>query len=484
MGIELHTPQEKIETAIEAPIFKAVMQAAHNIGQPAWIVGGWVRDIFLNRPSKDIDIVTLGSGIDLAKATLELINEEAHFSVFENFGTAMIKTPDFELEFVGARKESYRKNSRKPIVENGTLEDDQKRRDFTVNALYISLNKENFGDVLDPFNGLKHLDEKLLITPLNPDITYSDDPLRMMRAVRFSSQLNFNIDTESFESIKRNAERLKIVSQERITEEFNKIMASPKPSKGLKLLRTSGMLEVFFPELNHLHGVDDNDGKKHKDNFYHTLEVVDNTAQVSENIWLRYAALFHDIAKPLTKKYHPKNGWSFHGHEFMGGKMVPKIFKRLKLPLDHKMKYVQKLVTMSARPIVIAKDEVTDSAVRRLLFDAGEDIEDLMMLCEADITTKNPVRYKRYLNNFKVVRIKAKEVEEKDHLRNFQPPISGELIIETFNLKPSRVIGDIKNSIKEAILEGEIENNFNQAFDFMLKIGSEMGLETSKQTQE
>ncbi len=466
---------QNYKKAISNPIFQTIQQAGSHVNYPVYVIGGYVRDFLLkNQTSKDIDIVAIGSGIEVAKEVARLLDTRHKITIYKNFGTAMIKTDDLILEFVGARKESYNRNSRKPVVENGSMEDDQKRRDFTINALAISLNKNDWGQLIDPFNGLQDLRKKIIRTPLDPDITFSDDPLRMMRAVRFASQLNFKIHRETFEAIKRNKKRLKILSKERIIDELNKIMSHDKPSVGLRLLFETGLLDEFFPELVQLQGVEENEGKTHKDNFYHTLEVVDNVAAESDNLWLRWAALLHDIGKPATKRYHEKNGWSFHGHEFVGSKMVPKIFKRLKLPLGRPLEYVQKLVLLSSRPIALIEDEVTDSAIRRLLFEAGDDIEDLMLLSEADITTKNKKKLQQYRENLKSVRKKLIEVEERDKIRNFQPPVSGEEIMAYFNLKPSKPVGQIKEAIKEAILEGKIQNNHDEAFAYMKKIGEEI----------
>lgn len=450
-------------------IFKSIAECANDLNVDAYAIGGYVRDIFLNRPSKDIDIVTIGKGIDLATALHKKLGEESHLATFKNFGTAQVKYQDLEVEFVGARKESYNRNSRKPIVEDGTLEDDQNRRDFTINALAIGVSQNNYGKLLDPFDGLKDLENKLLRTPLDPNITYSDDPLRMMRAIRFASQLNFTIHPESLQAITTNKERIDIVSKERISDELNKIILSPIPSVGFKLLFDTGLLHIIFPEMVKLHGVETINGLSHKDNFYHTLEVLDNTAKKSDNLWLRWAAILHDIAKPSTKRFEEGHGFTFHGHEDKGARMVPKIFTNLKLPLNEKMKYVQKLVELHLRPIVLAKTEVSDSAVRRLLFEAGEEIDDLMLLCESDITTKNPNKVKRYMLNFEIVRKKLVELEEKDKIRNWQPPISGEEIMKLYNLSPGREIGILKNSLKEAILDGEVENNYESAKKFLDK---------------
>lgn len=462
---------------IDTPLFKLIAQCADDLGVEAFVIGGFVRDIFLNRNhKKDIDVVALGKGIDLAAAVKNKLGEEASLSVFKNFGTAQIKYNDVEVEFVGARKESYSRDSRKPVVEDGSLEDDQNRRDFTINALAIGLNKNNFGKLLDPFEGIKDLENKILRTPLEPDITYSDDPLRMMRAIRFASQLNFTIETNSFEAIKKNKERINIVSKERIADELNKVILSPVPSVGFKLLFDSGLLKLIFPLMENLHGIETINGKSHKDNFYHTLEVLDNVCKASDNLWLRWSAILHDIAKPATKRFEEKKGWTFHGHEDKGARMVPKIFADLKLPLNEKMKYVQKLVLLHLRPIVLAKTEITDSAIRRLLFEAGDDIDDLMMLCDADITTKNYSKKERYLKNFELVREKLKELEERDRIRNWQPPISGELIMQTFNIGAGREVGIIKNAIREAILDGIIKNEYTEAFNFMLEKGKELNL--------
>ncbi|NGZ89869.1 CCA tRNA nucleotidyltransferase [Psychroflexus maritimus] len=466
------------QEALTHPIFEYLTKAADQTNLESYVIGGFVRDFFLNRKKKDIDIdvVAVGSGIELAKKTAQLLPHQPKVQVFKNYGTAMLKAFDIEIEFVGARKESYAENSRNPEVEQGSLEDDQNRRDFTINALALQLNQDHFGKLLDPFNGLEDLQQKLIKTPLAPSLTYSDDPLRMMRAIRFAAQLNFKIENESLAAIESNSQRLKIVSKERLISEFNKIMLTEKPSKGIKLMHKTQLLGLLLPELTQLQGIDEVDGQTHKDNFWHTLEVVDNISKETNNLWLRWAALLHDIGKAPTKKFSKRNGWTFHGHEYIGAKMVFKLFKRLKMPLNDKMKYVQKLVLLSSRPIAIVDEEVTDSAVRRLIFDAGNHLDDLMILCEADITTKNPKRFKRYHNNFKKVRSKIKEVEERDHVRNFQPPVSGSEIMKIFDLQPCKEIGIIKNTIKEAILDGEIPNEYEAAKKLMFKKAEELGL--------
>jgi len=460
----------------EHEVFSRIANISANLCLETYVVGGYVRDLILGRPSKDIDFTCVGSGISLAQEVASSYDEHIPFTVFKNFGTAMLKLQDWELEFVGARKESYRLESRKPIVEDGTLLEDLERRDFTINAMAISLNPETYGELVDPFNGFEAIKKKILKTPLEPGVTFSDDPLRMMRAVRFATQLNFDIDADTFFALSENAHRLKIISSERIIDELNKIILTEKPSYGFKLLFVSKLLHEFFPELVELQGVDSVDDKSHKDNFYHTLQVLDNVCQTSDDLWLRWAAIMHDIAKPATKRFNPKVGWTFHGHEDKGARMTPAIFRRLKLPMDERMKFVQNLVRLHLRPIALVKDEVTDSALRRLLFDAGDDIDSLMKLCRADITSKNNKKVQKYLENFDKVEQKLLLVEEKDQVRNFQPPVSGEEIMAIFGIPPSKIIGDIKEEIKEAILEGRIQNNPEEAKKLMFKIALEKGL--------
>ena len=469
-------------TVFQKEVFQTLARCVENLSLESYLVGGFVRDHLLGRVKpKDIDVVAVGSGIELARAVQKELPGAQAVQVFKSYGTAMVQWRDISLEFVGARKESYSKESRNPQISKGTLEDDQNRRDFTINTLAVSLNARDKGTLIDPFNGLEDLQNGIIRTPMEPGITYSDDPLRMLRAVRFASQLNFEIEKQSLNAIQKNAQRIEIISKERIVEELNKIILTPKPSYGFLMLEQNGLLGRILPELTQLKGIEEIEGQRHKDNFYHTLEVVDNICEYTNDLWLRWAALLHDIGKAPTKKLHPKIGWTFHGHEFVGSKMVYKLFKRLKMPLNEKMKYVKKLVMMSSRPIIIANDIVTDAAVRRLVFDAGDILEDLICLCEADITTKNPIRFKRYHNNFKIVRQKIKEVEERDRIRNFQPPVTGEMIMKEFNLKPCREIGLIKEAIKEAILDGEIPNEYEAAFNLMLKKGKEIGLEAHEE---
>jgi poly(A) polymerase len=467
-------------TEKELFVFKKIAHAAAEMNVPCYLVGGFVRDKILDRPTKDADIVCVGDGIVLAHKTAERFNPIPPVNFFKNFGTAQIKLDEFDVEFVGARKESYRYHSRKPEVEPGTLEDDQWRRDFTINALAISLNNTDYGKLIDPFNGLKDLEEKIIRTPVDPGQTFSDDPLRMLRAARFASQLKFSIEKKTWQGIKNNVERIRIISQERITEELNKILLSEKPSVGFNLLFESGLLHVIFPQLVDLAGAEYIDGKGHKDNFHHTLQVLDNISAVTNDLWLRWAALLHDIAKPATKRFEQGHGWTFHGHEVVGGKMVPGLFAKLKLPLNEKMRFVRKLVELHLRPISLTKENITDSAIRRLLFDAGDDLEALMTLCEADITSKNKVKVKRYLENFNLVRQRLKEVELKDRIRNWQPPITGEMIMEIFALQPCKAVGDIKNAIKDAILDGDIENSYEAAYELMIKKAKDLKLKPVK----
>jgi len=462
---------------LRGKIIEVVTEEADKLQVDTYVIGGYVRDIFLNRPSKDIDVVCVGSGIRLAEAVAGHFGKKTSITVFKNFGTAQLKYQNYTIEFVGARKESYNRLSRKPVVEDGTLVEDLNRRDFTVNAMAIRINKEGFGELVDPFNGLDDLENLRIRTPLNPDITFSDDPLRMMRAIRFASQLGFFIVPETFEAIERNKNRLDIVSKERVMDELNKIILSPAPSVGFELLEQTGLLEIILPELTALKGIETKEGVGHKDNFSHTLKVLDNLAKTSDHLWLRWAALFHDIGKPKSKRFDPKLGWTFHAHEFIGMKNLKDIFIRLKLPLNDKLKYVEKLVSLHMRPIVLAEDEVTDSAVRRLLFDAGEDIDDLMLLCEADITSKNPEKVRKFLNNFQLVRSKLKEIEAKDRIRNFQPPVDGLEIMELFCLPPGKEVGELKSAIKDAILDGEIPNEREAAYNYLIKIAQDKGLQ-------
>lgn len=468
--------KKELVDSLSNPIFRLISETADELRMECYVIGGYVRDLFLERPSNDIDVVVVGSGIAIAEAVGKKLGRKAHVSVFRNFGTAQLKYKHLEVEFVGARRESYSHDSRKPVVEDGTLEDDQNRRDFTINALALCLNADRFGELIDPFHGIEDLEDGIICTPLDPDITFSDDPLRMMRCVRFATQLNFYIEDETFEALKRNADRIKIISWERIIEELNKILLSKYPSKGLMDLERCGLLQLIFPELTALEGVETMNGRAHKDNFYHTLEVLDNVSKKDASLWLRWAALLHDIGKPKSKRWDNVAGWTFHNHNFIGEKMVPKIFRRMKLPLDERMKYVQKLVGLHMRPIAIADDEVTDSAVRRLLFEAGDDIDDLMVLCEADVTSKNEQRKKHFLDNFRLVRQKLVDIEEKDRVRNFQPPVSGEEIMELFALSPSREVGVLKAAIKDAILDGKIPNEYEPAKALLIEEAEKMGL--------
>jgi len=470
------TPTDIIQLLDREPLFRELAQTADQLQLECYVVGGYVRDLFLERPTNDIDIVVVGSGIAMAEALTKRLGRAAHLSVFKNFGTAQVKYHHQEIEFVGARRESYSHDSRKPIVEDGTLEDDQMRRDFTINALAVCLNAARYGELVDPFDGLWDLEDGLLRTPTDPDITFSDDPLRMMRCVRFATQLNFRIDDETFAALERNAERLSIISGERIIEELNKIMRAPLPSIGFVELQRSGLLPIILPELSALDNVETRNGKSHKNNFYHTLEVLDNVARRTDNVWLRWAALLHDIGKAKTKRWEPAVGWTFHNHNFVGEKMTPALFRRLKLPLDERMKYVKKMVGLHMRPIVIADDIVTDSAVRRLLFDAGDDIDDLMLLCEADVTSKNAQRKRNFLNNFKLVREKLVAIEEKDRIRNFQPPVTGDEIMRRFSLPPCREVGLLKAALKDAILDGKVPNSYEEALAFVLQEAEKMGL--------
>ena len=465
---------------LQDKIFTIISEAADDLQQECYVIGGYVRDIFLKRPSKDIDVVVVGSGIELAQRVSEKLGKRAKLTIFKTYGTAQVKINDMEVEFVGARRESYQRDSRNPIVEDGTLEDDQNRRDFTINALAICLNKDRFGELVDPFGGLNDLQNFVIRTPLNPDITFSDDPLRMMRGIRFSAQLGFFLETGTFDAIARNKDRIEIISKERIADELNKIMMSRKPSVGFILLEKTGLLELIFPEVLALKGAETKDGVGHKDNFYHTLAVLDNLCEQTDNLWLRWAALLHDIGKPRTKKFDARLGWTFYNHNFIGEKMIPEIFRRMKLPTNEKMKYVQKMVTLHMRPIALSEEEITDSAIRRLLFEAGDDIDDLMQLCEADITSKNPEKVKKFRSNFQLVRQKLKEIEEKDRVRNFQPPVSGQEIMETFNLPASAIVGELKMCIKDAILDGVIPNEYEAAKKFMMSLALEKGLISEK----
>jgi poly(A) polymerase len=462
-----------ILSKLSGPVFEAIIESVDTLQVDSYVIGGFVRDLALRRPSKDIDVVCVGSGIELAQEVVNRLGPKAHFAFFKNYGTAQVKYRDIEIEFVGARKESYIRNSRNPIVEDGTLQEDMNRRDFTINSIAICINKDRLGIRIDPFNGLRDLDKCIIKTPLNPDITFSDDPLRMFRAIRFAAQLGFFIEAKTFDAIERNKERIEIISKERIVDELNKIVLSPRPSIGFELLEQTGLLDIIFPELTALKGVETKVGIGHKDNFSHTLTVLDNLARTTDKLWLRWAALFHDIGKPKVKRFDNKLGWTFHGHEFKGMKMLRNIFQRMKFPLNEKLRYVEKLVSLHMRPIALADEEVTDSAIRRLLFDAGDDIDDLMLLCEADITSKNPEKVKQFLHNFKLVRSKLKEIEEKDRIRNFQPPIDGLQIMEMFNLPAGKIVGELKSAIKNAILEGEIPNEYEAAYTYLIKIAED-----------
>ena len=468
--------KQDILQKLKGEIFDVISQEADRLGLETYVIGGYVRDIFLCRPSKDIDVVCVGSGIELAQAVSVCLNRRKHLSIFKSYGTAQIKYKNVEVEFVGARRESYSRNSRNPIVEDGSLQDDQNRRDFTINALALCLNKSRYGELMDPFDGLRDMEELRIRTPLDPDITFSDDPLRMMRAVRFASQLGFFIDPDTFDAIERNKSRIEIISKERIIDELNKIVLSPAPSVGFDLLDRTGLLDIIMPELSALKGAETKEGIGHKDNFSHTLKVVDNIAKKTDDLWLRWSAIFHDIAKPVTKRFDPKLGWTFHNHNYIGEKMIPGIFKRMKFPLNEKMKYVQEMVSLHMRPSALADEGITDSAIRRLLFDAGDNIDDLMTLCEADITSKNPEKVRRYLTNFKLVRQKLKDIEEKDRIRNFQPPVSGEEIMKIFNLPPCCEVGQLKASVKDAILDGVIPNEYEAAYQYLLNKAKEMNL--------
>lgn len=475
--------REELCKILDTPIFRKISETADELGMECYVVGGYVRDIFLERPSTDIDVVVVGKGIDMARAFSKKLGRGAHLSVYANYGTAQVKFHEHEIEFVGARKESYNRNSRNPIVEDGTLEDDQNRRDFTINAMAICLNSDRFGELVDPFDGMLDLEDRIISTPLEPGITFSDDPLRMMRCVRFATQLNFHIEEETFEALCENKERIKIISRERINEELNKIILSPIPSKGFIELDRCGLLEIILPQLTAMQGVETRNGYSHKEMFYHTLEVLDNIARKTDNLWLRWAALLHDIGKPKTKRWDPVMKWTFYNHNIVGEKMVNKLFRDYKMPQNEKMRYVAKLVSLHMRPIAIADDEVTDSAVRRLLFDAGDDIDDLMILCEADITSKNEVRKKQFLNNFQTVRQKLKDIEEKDRIRNFQPPVNGEEIMRIFDLQPCEAVGRLKSAVKEAILDGIIPNEYNAALEHIMKLAGEMGLTPKNNNQ-
>ncbi|MDD2300030.1 MAG: HD domain-containing protein [Fermentimonas sp.] len=468
--------QEEIRSNLNKDIFRLISQTADEMNVECYLIGGYVRDFFLYRPSNDIDIVTVGKGIELAESVAKKLGRNTRINVFKTFGTAQIKYKEYDIEFVGARKESYSHDSRKPVVEDGTLEDDQKRRDFTINAMAFCLNSDRYGELVDPFDGMQDLEDLIIRTPLDPDITFSDDPLRMMRAIRFASQLGFDLLPETFDALGRNRERIKIVSRERVADELNKIIMSPKPSVGFILLDKTGLLDIIFPELTALKGAETKDGVGHKDNFYHTLIVLDNISKETDNLWLRWSALLHDIAKPATKRWDPKLGWTFYNHNYIGEKMIPKIFRRMKLPQNEKMKYTQKMVSLHMRPMQLVEEEVTDSAVRRLLFDAGDDIDDLMTLCEADITSKNPMKVRRFMNNFTIVRRKLREIEEKDRVRNFQPPVDGNEIMEVFDLPEGREVGVLKAAIKEAILDGIIPNEHDAAYQFMLEKAKELNL--------